>query len=106
MIRAIHVVDDVVVSINKTNPPMLVVTANGRVDTAGWQHPALSRVEYVHPPADGIQDFGFAADAPDGIVEQVLTPITASHETVCPEWVKGARVKSATNAVEALISHD
>lgn len=99
----IYVVDDVVVTLSKSRPPILGVEANGRTNTSGWTDPVLSKHVYIVPPEDGIQGFDFVAVEPEGIVFQVLTPIAASYSDTCADWVKGVRIKSATNTIEALI---
>lgn len=97
----IYRIDDVTAKKTKMMPPTLHVDASGMTTTSGWTGGALTEVVYITPPADGIQDFGFVADPPTGIVLQVLTPIRASWSGECAAWVTGVRVTSETNAVEA-----
>ena len=94
-------VTDVSVSWLESDPPFLVVNAKGKVATNGWTEPNLSRVVYVTPPEDGIQEYEFYATPPTGIVPQVETPVAAADRWHDPaDWVKGVRVKSATNSME------
>ncbi len=94
-------VTDVSVSYLESQPPIMVVIASGNVSTPGWTNPGLSRMVYITPPADGIQEYEFMATPPSGIVQQVITPIAAKDEwRDPPAWIRGVRVKSATNSVE------
>ena len=94
-------VTDVSTSWLESDPPYLVVKAQGKVATRGWTDASLTRVVYVTPPADGIQDYEFQARRPTGMVPEVITPIAASDSWHDPaKWVKGVRVKSATNSME------
>lgn len=86
------------------NPPfgagrMLTIAAIGLAPTTGWTHGRLSPAVYVKPPADGVWDFDFLADAPIGIVAEVLTPISAAWFGFAPDWCKGVRVHAADNQV-------
>ena len=94
-------VTDVSTSWLESNPPFLVVHAQGKAATAGWTNPTLTRVVYVTEPADGIQDYDFQAIPPTGIVPEVVTPVQASDRWHDPaKWVKGVRVRSASNSME------
>lgn len=68
-------VTSVDLSLVKTKPPQIHIVTHGTVPTSGWKHPRLSPWFYIQPPADGIQDFDFVADAPTGIVRPMITPI-------------------------------
>ena len=103
MTEEIYVVDAIAATLSRSRPPILGVTANGQTTTPGWTHPTLSRTDYISPPADGIQAVAFDADRPASIVPEVLTPISASCEEISPAWLKGVRVRSATNTVVTLI---
>ena len=89
----------------KSNPPQLLISSVGTVSSGGWKNGTLELKVYVHPPEDGIQDIDFRAEPPNGVAIDVILPIAA--QTVMPdipEWLKGVRVHSATNNVEALTS--
>ena len=92
--------------------PFVSIVAAGRVATTGWGNPQLSGWVYVAPPADGIQDFDFCADEPSGIILPVLTPF-AAYRTIDRDWrhffgrerpLRGVRVHSRTNSVEAMVA--
>lgn len=84
----------------KSLPPQLAITAFGEVSSGGWKNGTLAARHYFVPPADGIWDFDFVATPPTGIAIQVILPITA-HTTLTapPAWLKGIRVHSATNRI-------
>ena len=94
-------VTDVSVSYLESQPPFLVVQAKGNVSTGGWSNPTLTRLVYVMPPADGIQEYEFRATPPSGIATEVISPVSASDRWHGPaDWVRGVRVKAATNSIE------
>lgn len=78
MTSRIYSITSVDLSLIKTNPPGLLVTAAGMVTTTGWTKPELVPFVYIQPPADGILDCDFVATPPASgqIVLQVLTPVT------------------------------
>ncbi len=87
----------------KCHPPRLVINASGFVTTSGWSKGRLEPRFYIRFPADGIQDFDFVAEPPDGIALMVISPITAAPL----EWdnppveLKGVRVHAQSNQIEA-----
>ena len=97
-------VDSVHLYVNKSNPPILVVQAQGTVNTSGWTNGRLVPWIYIERPKDGILDFDFIAQVPSGIVLHVISPIEGCGQVVLEDWMKGARVHSSTNKVEALLS--
>lgn len=101
----VWMVDNVEITLLKSNPPKLSITATGRVQTAGWTNPSLSQVTYVVQPSDGIQDLMFNATEPSGTSVQVISPISATAiMNDPPEWLRGVRVHAASNKKEALLS--
>lgn len=105
MSRHVSVVGDVHLVILKMNPPTLVVSALGAVPTGGWTKGRLEPRYYVEFPSDGIQDFDFVADPPEGMATMVITPITGSVQWPgYPQALRGVRVHSASNAIEAMLS--
>lgn len=75
-------------------PPNLVVTATGKVPTAGYTKPTLLRVSYDTPPDDGIQDYFLLATPPSGPAAQVVSKVKATNTWKGFEasWIKGIRV--------------
>lgn len=109
----IHQVTEASYAFLKKMPPDLVISATGMAATSGWTDPELGAWVYLTPPSDGVQDFDFIAKRPDGIVLQVLTPISA--HTVLPDidigsyWgdgqpLTGFRIHALEGAVEVLFA--
>lgn len=101
-VRSVLSVD---VSILESQPPQLLVRALGTVPTGGWKNGTLEPRFYIDPPADGFQDFDFVGTPPFGPAIQVILPIAA--QTVIPSippWLKGVRIHSSTNHLEALVA--
>jgi hypothetical protein len=105
MSKPIMSVASVDITLLKSNPPQLVVTSFGFVSTAGWKNGRLEPRFYIDFPSDGIQDFDFVADPPEGMALMVISPVAAKPiEWVAPpEYVKGVRVHSQSNKIEARI---
>ena len=102
--RLVREVTDVSISILEKEPPILVIQASGNVATGGWTNPGLSRVVYVTEPEDGIQDYEFMATPPSGMAPDVITPVHAKDSwDNPPDWIKGVRVRSATNSMEEAV---
>ena len=57
---------DIELSIQESHPPNLVVEANGEVTTGGWSNGRLLPYIYINPPKDGIYEFDFVGDPPNG----------------------------------------
>lgn len=98
-------VTEVSLTIFKTNPPILCIYTEGIVPTLGYQNGRLVPYIYIKPPADGIWDFDFVADKPDGPVPQVISPIAAVYMwSDFPGDLKGVRIHAAHNKVVANLS--
>jgi hypothetical protein len=92
---------DVNLTIYKTNPPILNIRAEGIVPTGGYKNGRLVPYVYVQFPPDGIWDFDFVADSPDGPTTDVLSPINAEY--MWPDYpakLIGVRIHSANNKIE------
>lgn len=104
-------VEKVAVAILKSMPPKVSVVAHGTVPTAGWSNGSLSPWFYIAPPADGVQDLDFVAEAPSGPVIQLPSPITADLVIpVAPAdyWgpgrpLTGVRVHARTNKAVGML---
>jgi len=97
-------VSSVKLTIYKTNPPALHIHAEGVVPTPGYTNAQLVPYVYIQFPPDGIWDFDFVADKPDGPVQQVLSPIFADYVwDGFPAELKGVRIHGACNSVEETI---
>lgn len=88
----------------KSNPPQLLVIANGLVSTTGWKNPELLRPKL--PPVEGIYQLDFFAEPPEGNVPQIIMPIITSYTfTDIPEDLKGVKVVSSTNSIVQTIAN-
>lgn len=88
--------------IQKSNPPRLVIKAEGKASSSNWTGGKLEARIYPDFPADGIQDFDFVATPPTTFSNPVLTDISAMEIWEDPPAnVKGVRVHSKTNFIEA-----
>jgi hypothetical protein len=100
----VYEVISVDLSFEKSNPPNALVKAKGKVTTGGYKNPRLEPVKYSAPPADGIQDLRFMADAPTGMVTQVITELETPLLRIekIPDWFRGVRVIAEKNKIEKL----
>ena len=99
-------VKEVELAVLESFPPKLRITAYGTVPTGGWTHPRLEPFIFIQPPPDGIYDFDFVADPPEGPATQVITPIGVVHLwDPLPEGVTGVRIHAAQNSKTALLDH-
>ncbi|TWU07268.1 hypothetical protein CA54_56730 [Symmachiella macrocystis] len=85
----------------KSNPPTLVVTVTGQVNTAGWTEAKLTRRVYVQPPADGIWEYDLFATPPAGNPPAAVAMVKATNRW--PNFdataVKGVRVFGVDDGV-------
>ncbi|WP_294825084.1 hypothetical protein [uncultured Flavobacterium sp.] len=104
--KKIFAVKDVIISIGKSNPPTLIINAEGDVPTTGWKGGILSPYIYAKQPEDGIYEFDFIAQEPGGIVNEVITPISASYsdEAFDPE-IKGVKIYASNNFIKAFLEN-
>lgn len=80
----------------------LYVGAIGSVSTGGYSAATLTAHRYIDAPADGILDLDFVAEPPAvGVAIQVRLPISALYEGEARDWVRGVRIHTATNELEA-----
>ncbi len=93
------------ISILESFPPQLRIVASGNVPAEGWSNPTLVPYIYIQPPPDGIYDFDFFADPPEGVAAQVISPIEAVHVWKSfPEGLKGVRIHASQNSKTALLT--
>lgn len=104
MFTKISRVNDVHYTILEKNPPAYVICAAGIVPTSGWSDGQLIPYVYITPPADGLQDFDFAAVPPTGDVLQLESPISAHWIGSLPNWAKGVRIHAASNSKELVFA--
>lgn len=88
----------------ESHPPKLRITASGNVRSGGWSNPRLEPFISIQPPPNGIYDFDFVADPPEGPATDAITPIGVVHLwDPMPEGVKGVRVHAEQNSKTALL---
>jgi len=92
------------ISLQKSNPPQLIVHATGSVNSSGWKNGELAPWVYVVPPKDGILDMDFLATPPVGNVLWVISPITGTINGPVQSWMKGVRIHSSTNKTEVFFN--
>lgn len=98
-IRKVHTLE---LQLLKSTPPQLVINATGEVPTGGWKNGTLALRFYEGPPKNGLIDYDFVAEPPAGPNIPVVLPIAAQTTlTDPPAWLRGVRVRSATNHVVA-----
>lgn len=76
----------------------LFVHVLGSVDSAGWSRLALRPRFYALPPADGLWEFDFEGDPPDGAALALALPVTAEATVAVPDWLRGVKVYAATGS--------
>ena len=96
-------VDDVQVTLNKTEPPTLLVVVSGSAATPGYSNIRLDVLE-GDLSADRIFDLEFVGDPPTGIVPQLVVPAHANLViTQDVEKIAGVMVHARTNSRTALV---
>lgn len=93
-------IKDIKPSVQKSDPPNLIVEVVGDTPNPGWVFPMLVRRIYVTPPADGIWEYDFLA-VRSGSPLTVLEEIRASNfwEDYDEKNVKGVRVYGVDEGV-------
>lgn len=107
------------IRILRSNPPQIIVSASGRVNSIGWTRESLDAFKYPSRedwPKDGILDFEFNAEPPPRSIpvepeenEEDYLSISAVAETICDPanyWGRGkplvgVRIHARKNVVEA-----
>lgn len=98
----IREVTEVRCTVLESFPPKLQITATGNVPTRGWSNPQLILFVNIQAPPDGIYDFDFVADPPEGPATQVIFPIHAVYLwDSFPAGAKGVRINAAQNSITA-----
>lgn len=104
---SVYSVSSVETVLQKSQPPILIIRADGKVPTGGWSQAELVPRVYVVPPADGIWDFDFVAlpPAPGTIVTQAFDDVCATYAwNDPPAYLRGVRVHARTNVQESVFS--
>ena len=100
-------VTEVSLSILERDPNVLLIIVTGHVPTTGARNVSITAYHYTKAPPDGIQEFSFEADVPDGNSFERLTPVSTEH--VMTEFItgfKGIRVTGSDgHSVEAFLEN-
>lgn len=108
MTKKVIEVTKVTLEIQKTNPPTLVINASGKVNTGGWTNGQLIPFVYIVPPQDGIYEFDFVADEPNGISTQVISNIDTAPFSWndFPNDLNGVKVYASSNSISEPLKKD
>lgn len=74
---------------------MITLTVTAIAPTQGWTNVAVSKVEYVKPPEDGLQDIILSATPPSGPATTVIEIFELSLPLNAATWFVGVRIKNA-----------
>lgn len=97
-------VTEVKLAVLESFPPKLRIQASGTVTSGGWSRPQLIPYVYIQAPPDGIYDFDFVAESPEGVTTAAVSPIEVSHVwDAFPESLRGVRIHASTNSIEELL---
>lgn len=99
----IYRIEQIQLSLMKSNPPQLGVFVNGKVTSTGWTNPKLVPLE-KELSADGILDLEFVAEPPRETSMPVIRDVTADFVwDKDADKVLGVRVVSRTNEMTSML---
>lgn len=104
VLKRVPQITDVTYELQTSEPPNLIVTAQGQVPTGGWTEVQLVRRVYEKEPADGIWEYDLLAKPPAGLATQVLSKVKASDvwEKVDAKKIKGLRVYGLEKGIKTI----
>lgn len=73
--------------------------------TPGWSDLALSLVDDEQAPADGIHDAALVGVPPEGMVAQVITPVTVEGTLPLDELPRALRIQTQETCLVLLLTH-
>jgi len=94
----IYQVTSVIVYRVSENPLTLSIHASGLAATSGWSNPNLDNSQDPNPK-DDVHEFAFDATKPNGIVLEVLTPISAALDFKPKKGASAVVVSARTNSI-------
>jgi hypothetical protein len=105
LLKRVPIINDVKYELQTSEPPNLVVTAEGTVPTGGWTEVQLIRRVYEKEPAGGIWEYDLLAKPPEGPAIQVLSKVKASDtwEKVDAKKLKGLRVYGLEKGIKTIM---
>ena len=105
VLKRVPQVTDVTYELQTSDPPNLVVTAEGAAPTEGWTEVQLIRRVYEKEPADGIWEYDLLAKPPAGPAAQVISKVKASDiwEKVDAKKLKGLRVYGLEKGIKTVM---
>lgn len=102
--QRIYEVTKVEIHIHKSNPSQLHVIATGKASSGGHKNPRLERRVYIVFPEDGIQEYDFVIDIPDGTsTDDIKEHTVEDNWEGFPLELKGVKVFGKTNKREDMI---
>lgn len=78
----------------KGSGSQLILEVTAIALTLGWTDVSLSKVEYITPPEDGIQDVILVATPPTGPAADALQNFDLSLPLATENWFQGVRIKN------------
>lgn len=96
----VYSVEKVNYAIQKTVPPVLLIDAQGQVNTGGWTGGELRPRGIENPSTEGILELDFVATPPNGPSDDGFHPITGRGEWSSDiESILGVTVYAETNKI-------
>ena len=93
----VYSIDQVIITKIETNLPILCINALGSVISTGWNNARLSQDNNIITSKDEILEFSFVADEPTGIVNPIISPVSATMFMPFHNW-KSVKIIAATNS--------
>lgn len=88
-------------SLEKKNPPNLLIHAEGQAPADGWKHVHLIAYRYPTTPQDGIWEFDMVGTPPDAASDSTASKVTADFRWLAypADQVKGIRIHGSDRSV-------
>lgn len=107
MKQQIYSIEELKITLIKTNPPVLLLNASGLALTSGWKNGQLVLKSSRSDIFNGLWKFDFVADPPSDIYLNALSPIETLYEfAYVPENKIHIVVSGATNSKDTYFGED